>query len=156
MATKEQKNALVAYLEEKMQVRLIFQWEKFMYFQYIGSSFLRGAAAYIAGAKAKAGIPSEELQVLVEYPTSERRRKFAFHGHRMAADMLSKMYGGAVSLELYWILYNEKNITGNQPYGYAPGLYSVDEIEPRLICEQVNNLLKGIGRPVLQNANVQN
>ena len=98
MLTQDQKQKFIACLDQKMKVKLVFQWEDFLYFQYIGCSETGGAAAYIAGAKDTARIPMEKLQVLVEYPTVPDKRKFAFHGNRLAADMLSKLYGGFVSL----------------------------------------------------------
>lgn len=69
MLTQDQKQKFIACLEQKMKVKLVFQWEDFLYFQYIGCSETGGAAAYIAGAKDTARIPMEKLQVLVEYPT---------------------------------------------------------------------------------------
>ena len=144
MLTQDQKQKFIACLEQKMKVKLVFQWEDFLYFQYIGCSETGGAAAYIAGAKATARIPREKLQVLVEYPTVPDKRKFAFHGNRLAADMLSKLYGGFVSQGLYWILHNERNISGQKPFGFAKNIYSVDCIEPRVICEQITYMLKGI------------
>ncbi len=58
--------------------------------------------------------------------------------------MLSKLYGGFVSLGLYWILHNERNISGQKPFGFAKNIYSVDCIEPRVIYEQITHMLKGI------------
>ena len=78
MLTQDQKQKFIACLEQKMKVKLVFQWEDFLYFQYIGCSETGGAAAYIAGAKDTARIPMEKLQVLVEYPTVPDKRKFAF------------------------------------------------------------------------------
>ena len=50
MLTQDQKQKFIACLEQKMKVKLVFQWEDFLYFQYIGCSETGGAAAYIAGA----------------------------------------------------------------------------------------------------------
>lgn len=57
MLTQDQKQKFIACLEQKMKVKLVFQWEDFLYFQYIGCSETGGAAAYIAGAKDTARIP---------------------------------------------------------------------------------------------------
>lgn len=61
MLTQDQKQKFIACLEQKMKVKLVFQWEDFLYFQYIGCSETGGAAAYIAGAKDTARIPMEKL-----------------------------------------------------------------------------------------------
>ena len=65
MQTHDQKQKFIACLEQKMKVKLAFQREDFLYFQYIGCSETGGAAAYIAGAKDTARIPMDELQVLL-------------------------------------------------------------------------------------------
>ena len=38
MLTQDQKQKFIACLEQKMKVKLVFQWEDFLYFQYIGCS----------------------------------------------------------------------------------------------------------------------
>lgn len=62
MLTQDQKQKFIACLEQKMKVKLVFQWEDFLYFQYIGCSETGGAAAYIAGAKDTARIPMENCR----------------------------------------------------------------------------------------------
>ena len=140
MVKDAQKKIFQDYLEEHMHVSLNFKWQDFMYFQYIGCRDELGAAAYIAGAKYAAKISDEDLQVLVEYPTAIKKRKFVFHGAPRAVQMLAKCYGGFISLELYWLLYNAPQYAG-YPFGFAPKIYSVDNIEARVICEQVLHVL---------------
>ena len=98
MVKDAQKKIFQDYLEEHMHVSLNFKWQDFMYFQYIGCRDELGAAAYIAGAKYAAKISDEDWQVLVEYPTAIKKRKFVFHGASRAVQMLAKCYGGFISL----------------------------------------------------------
>lgn len=134
----------IDYLEKNMKVKLSFKNDNFYYFIFVGVSDVQGSAAYIPGAKHQAGIGYEDLQVLVEYPTIPNKRKFAFHGHRMIADMLSKIYGGYVSLNLYWDLDNRPNASGHNPFGFNPKLYNVDNIDAHVIVKQATHLLKSI------------
>lgn len=120
-----------------MQVKLSFKKDNFYYFKYCGYDDVHGASTYIAGAKHFAGIKASELQVLVEYPTAYDKRKFAFHGHRKAAQMLQETYGGFVSLNRYWVLDNYPNENNKHPFGYNPKLYYVDNISAQVIAEQV-------------------
>ncbi len=140
MIKDEQKKVFQAYLEDHMRVSLNFKWQDFMYFQYIGCKEEWGAVTYIAGAKHVAKISDEDLQVLVEYPTAFRKRKFAFHGASRAVQMLAKCYGGFISLELYWLLYNRPQCS-EDPFGFIPKICNVDNIEPKVICEQVQYVL---------------
>ena len=142
MVTLEQEKKFLSYIEKNMQVHLKSKKNNIFYFHYIGNSEYGGAAAYIAGAKDVAKINFEEIQVLVEYPTVSGKRKYAFHGSKQIAKMLSEIYGGHVSLELYWFLDNMRN-TGNFPFGYNKNTNSIYDIEGDIIAEQINHILSG-------------
>lgn len=142
MVTQEQERRFLSYIEKNMQVSLKSKKNNIFYFHYTGSCEYGGAAAYIAGAKDAAKINPEEIQVLVEYPTASGKRKYAFHGSKQIAKMLSEIYGGHVSLELYWFLDNIRN-TGNSPFGYRKNINSIYDIEGDILAEQINHVLSG-------------
>lgn len=138
---EEKLKKFVSYIEHNMQVKLSFKKDNFYYFQYCGLDDINGSATYIAGAKHFAGISPDELQVLVEYPTSYGKRKFAFHGHQDAVNMLQKTYGGYVALKHYWLLDAIPNDNKKHPFGYNPKLYYPDNIKAQVILEQVRHSL---------------
>lgn len=155
MISEKQEQKFLAYIEKNMQVQLITKSNNIYYFHYIGKDEYGGAAAYIAGAKHIAQINPEDIQVLVEYPTSIGKRKYVCHGHHMIIKMLSEIYGGYVSLKLYWILNNISNNRGNNPFGYNNRIRYVDEIEAEVITAQINIWLKGCFLAAPQTAQIE-
>ena len=139
MINQEQEQKFLAYIEKNMHVKLVSKRNDVFYFHYVGNSREGGAATYIAGAKYVAKIEPEEIQVLVEYPTAPSKRKYAFHGSHQITKMLSTMYGGYVSLDLYWTLDNVRN-TGNIPFGYNKRINSIYDIEGDIIAEQIRHI----------------
>lgn len=139
MITQEQEKTFLTYLEQNMKVELVFKKSNVFYVRYIGTNEYGGAATYIVGAKHVAKIAPEEIQVLVEYPTKLGKRKYAFHGDRQVAKMLSAIYGGFVLLDKFWMLDNIKN-TGNNPFGYNSKMNGIFEIDGERIVEQINNM----------------
>lgn len=139
MITQKQEKTFLTYLEQNMKVELVFKKSNVFYVRYIGTNEYGGAAAYIAGAKHVAKIAPEEVQVLAEYPTKPGKRKYAFHGDRQVAKMLSTIYGGFVLLDVFWMLDNIKD-TGNNPFGYNSKVSSIFEIDGERIVEQINNM----------------
>ncbi len=139
MITQEQEKIFLSYIEKNMHVQLISKKKDIFFFRYIGNNEYDGAATYIASAKYLAKINPEEIQVLVEYPTKPEKRKYAFHGSKQIVKMLFAIYGGFISIDLYWILNNIRN-KGNHPFGYNATMSGIFEVDGERIVEQINNM----------------